>query len=118
MKGSKFFIIGSLVVVGVIVYKMCKHFYSIKDSRKVNIHNYKDNSCSKKDMSSPTVSSTDIYDTKEEVVGSVKERHFEAAKAVEESLSTIFNEIEEKTIVTENSESLDKASNDLNDLLK
>lgn len=95
MKGSKFLIIGGIFAAGLIVYEIYKHCYSKKDNCRGNIPNRKDNAVPNQNNNPPAESSvmpaSDIYETKEAVANSIKERHYEAAKAIEESLNTIFN---------------------------
>lgn len=121
MKGSKILIIGGLVVAGVIVYEIYKHYHSSKDSYQVSTPDA-DNTVPKQNNTLPVDSSakpaSDIYETKGTVVTSVKERHYEAARVMEESLNTIFRENDEETIVSENIDTLSKTSSDLNGLLK
>lgn len=121
MKGSKFLIIGGIVVAGVVAYELYKHYRSAKDTCNANPKNEDYISPMQKD--SPVVHSSeepvsDVFETKETVVASVKERHYEAARVMEESLNTIFKENNEEDIVSENSDALDQTNNDLNDLLK
>lgn len=121
MKGNKILIVGGLVVAGVIAYELYKHYQSLKGSYEVSTQDA-DNAIPKQNDIPPVDSSakpaSDIYETKDTVVGSVKERHYEAARVMEESLNTIFKENDEDTIVSENSDTLCKTSGDLNDLLK
>jgi len=121
MKGGKILIIGGLVVAGVIAYEIYKHYHSSKDSYEVSTSDV-DSATPRQNDNPPVDSSTkpasDIYETKDTVVTSVKERHYEAARVMEESLNTIFRENDEETIVSENSDTLSKTSSDLNDLLK
>ena len=88
MKGSAFLVVGGLVVVGAV-----------------------ENTTT----TSPVV--VDLDSTKKEVISSMKVTRKEAAQAIEGSLNTIFNEAEED-LVTENTETLNKISSDLEDLLK
>ena len=115
MKGNRILIVGGLVVAGVIAYELYKHYKSLKGSYEVSTQDA-DNDIPPVDSSAKPAS--DIYETKDTVVGSVKERHYEAARVMEESLNTIFKENDEDTIVSENSDTLCKTSGDLNDLLK
>ena len=121
MKGSKFLIIGGIVVAGVVAYELYKHYHSAKDTCSATSKNEDYISPMQKD--SPVVHSSeepvsDVFETKETVVASVKERHYEAARVMEESLNTIFKENNEEDIVSENSDALNQTNNDLNDLLK
>ena len=121
MKGSKFLIIGGIVVAGVVAYELYKHYRSAKDTCNTNLKNEDYISPMQKD--GPVVHSSeepvsDVFETKETVVASVKERHYEAARVMEESLNTIFKENNEEDIVSENSDALNQTNNDLNDLLK
>lgn len=121
MKGSIFLIIGGLVVAGVVAYELCKHYHSIKDICEANPKDEDTTSPIRKDSSEvhySEVPASDIFETKETIVASVKERHCEAAKVMEESLNTIFKENDEEVIGSENSDALNQTSSDLNDLLK
>lgn len=121
MKGSKILIIGGLVVAGVIVYEIYKHHHSSKGFYEVSTSDA-DGATPKQNDNPPVDSSTkpasDIYETKDTVVASVKERHDEAARVIEESLKTIFKENDEESVASENSDTLSKTSSDLDDLLK
>ena len=64
-----------------------------------------------------TTVATDVYKTREAVVHSVRERHSEAAKTMDKSLNTIFNDFE-NDIVIENNYAFGEISGDLDDLLK
>jgi len=121
MKGSKILIIGGIVVAGVVAYELYKHYRSVKDICETNPKD--EDYASPIQTDSPIVDSSeepasDAFETKEAVVASVKERHYEAARVMEESLNTIFKENNEEVIVSENSDALNQTSNDLNDLLK
>ena len=122
MKERIFFIIGGFAVVGVIAYEVYKHFHNIKDGCNESKLLTEDGSCTAQvdhlSSESYTASDIDVYETREAVVGAVKERHYEAAKAMEESLNNIFKENEYEDILTEHSEILDKTSDALGDLLK
>lgn len=122
MKERIFLIIGGFIVVGVIAYEVYKHFQNIKDNYNEKKPITEDDSYTAQAASlysEPyTASATDVYETREDVAGSVKERHNEAAKAMKESLNNIFRENEYKDILTENSKILDKTSKALGDLLK
>lgn len=124
MKGQSFLIIGGIVVVGVVAYEAYKHFCrptsdeckkrTVKKDDLYTAHN--DSEMSSAEVH--TSSDTDVYETRESVVHSVRERHCEAAKAMEESLNTIFSDSENPEIVTENSQTLEETSSDLDDLLE
>lgn len=121
MKGSKILFIGGLVVVGVVAYELYKHYHSAKDTFNTSPKDEDYASPMQKDSSmvySFEEPDSDTFETKEAVVASVKERHYEAARVMEESLNTIFKENSEEEIVSENSDALNQTSNDLNDLLK
>lgn len=121
MKGSKILIIGGLVVAGVVAYELYKHYRSVKDTCETKHKDVDYTSPMRKDSStvhSSEAPASDVFETKETVVDSVKERHFEAARVMEESLNTIFKENDEEVIISENSDVLNQTSNDLNDLLK
>lgn len=124
MKGSTFLIIGGIVVAGVVAYEVYKHFYKPTNKKCEKEPVVKDVFRTAHDASesafseTQTASADDLYKTRETVVHSVRERHSEAAKAMEESLNTIFSASENDEIVTENSRALGETSNDLGDLLK
>ena len=121
MKGSKFLIIGGIFVAGVVAYELYKHYHSEKDTCRATPKD--EDYISPMQQDSPVVHSSeepvsDVFETKETVVASVRERHYEAAQVMEESLNTIFKENNEEDIVSENSDALNQTNNDLNDLLK
>lgn len=122
MKGRTFLLIGSLAALGAIVYSVLKHFCGVKKSCRDNTpHTDEDFHPDENPIpavESPDVSHTTICDTKESTVISVKERHYEASKIMEESLNTIFKEDDSDAIVTENSDTLAKTHDDLESLLK
>lgn len=120
MKGSKILIIGGIVVAGVVAYELYKHYQSVKDTCDTPLKDEDYASPVQNDI--PMVHSSeeptsDAFETKETVVSSVKDRHCEAARVMEESLNTIFNN-DEEVIISENSKTLNQTNNDLNDLLK
>ena len=121
MKSSKILIVVGLVVAGVIAYEFYKHYRSLKDTHEADTQD-EDNILSKRNTDLPVDSATkpasDIYETKNAVVASVKERHYEAAKVTEESLNTIFKEKDEEHIVSENSDTLNQTRGALDELLK
>lgn len=122
MKGFKFLIVGGIIAAGVVAYEIYKHFHISDDNNGVNEKSEKDDSFAVKDdniIPEPYASSGEkVYEEREAVVSSVKERHYEAAKAMEDSLNTIFRETGNEDIVTENSDALNKTGGDLEDLLK
>ena len=121
MKGSKILIVGGFIVAGVIAYEIYKNYHSSKDSYEVNASS---TGCTtpKQNNDLPVATSatpaSDINEVKDTVISSIKERHYEAAKAMEESLNTIFKEDDKEAIVSENSDTLNQTSSNLNDLLK
>lgn len=121
MKGSKLLIVGGLVITTVIAYEVYKHYQSSKESCK-ECTSADDSAEPKQNDDPPAIFSeipvTDTYKAKESAAASVKERHFEAAKDIEESLNTIFKENNDATIVSEHSSILNQTNSDLNDLLK
>lgn len=120
MKDSKFLIVGGLVVAGVIANAIYKQYCSAKESYEASPSDVDDASPKQKNnlpLDSSAKPTSDIYETKEAVITSVQERHYEAAKIMEESLRTIFKENDE-TIATETSDTLNQTSRDLKDLLK
>ena len=118
MKGSKFLIIGGIVVAGVVAYELYKHYHSEKDTCRATPKDEDYISPMQKDSLVVHSSEEPVSETKETVVASVRERHYEAARVMEESLNTIFKENNEEDIVSENSDALNQTNNDLNDLLK
>lgn len=124
MKERIFLIIAGIVVTGVVAYKICRHFCktTCEDCKKKSTSNENDSVhnaphiSTSEETQTPTV--TDVYKTRDAVVHSVRERHGEAAKAMEQSLNTIFNDSENDDIVTENSQTLRETRSDLDDLLK
>ena len=116
MKGNKLLIIvGGLALVGVIAYEIYKHLHDVNDDYKMDKSFTEDDSPAS-EVNAGTVAG--VFEAKEAAAGSVKERHFEAAKVMEESLNTIFKESAPENIVTENDEALRKTSDDLDNLLK
>lgn len=120
MKGSKILIIGGIVVAGIVAYELYKHYHSAKDTYNTPTKDEDYTSPVQKDspVHSPEEPTSDVFETKETVVASVKERHYEAAKAMEESLNTIFKDSDEEAIISENSDALNQTGNNLKDLLK
>lgn len=123
MKGDKLLIIaGGLVAAGVIAYEIYKHLHDVDDGYNSDKSIAEDDSCTSQNAAPASEAHAgtvaDIYEAKEAAVDSIIERHSEAAKAMEESLNTIFKDNDPENIVTENDESLRKTSDDLNDLLK
>lgn len=121
MKGRIFLVLGGLAVAGFVAYEVYKHLQSDKTNEYGS--SIENDGTVKKDGESPcdedttSASASDIYETRATVVHTVKERHSEAVMAMKESLNTIFNESDED-VITENSETLDKTSSELDDLLK
>lgn len=121
MNGSKILMIGGIVVTGVVIHKLYKRYQSAKDTDTTPTKDKEYTSPVQKDtpmdhsFAEPV---SDVLETKETVVSSVKERHHEAAESMEESLNTIFKENDEEATISENSETLEETSNALNDLLK
>lgn len=122
MRTHTLLVITGIVIAGAVAYTTYRHFYKTKneDRKKGSapnggINNAPDAPISEKVHTSPT---TDVYETREAVAHSVRERHSAAAKAMEESLNTIFNDSKNDDIVTENSQILTETSSDLDDLLK
>lgn len=122
MKGRKFLLIGSLAALGAIVYSVLKRLCGVKEFCRDNTPHIDEDFHPDENptpaVESPDVSHVTICNTKEAAVISVKERHYEASKTMEESLNTIFKEDDSDAIVTENSDTLAKTHDDLNDLLK
>lgn len=126
MKGQTVLIIGGIVISGMISYEIYKHFSKFTDKECKKKLRPKNNSLrsvvhNSSELESPgthTSSCTKVYEAREAVVHSVRERHGKAAKAMEESLNTIFNDSEDGAVVTENDQALEETSNDLNNLLK
>lgn len=122
MKCRTFLIIGGVVVAGIVVYEVYKHLCNRKDECVDTKTESEDSTPSVQEefLSAEALkgSTTDIYETREAVVSTVKERHCEAAEVLQESLNTIFNESEIENIVTKNSDALEKTGSELDDLLK
>lgn len=111
MKESIVFVIGGVIVLGIAVYAIHKGLQSQKEKS-----NEKGPALTKKEQPADTVH--DYTREKEDASASIKVRHAEAARAIGESLQTIFNEDKAEEVVTENSEPLDKMDDDLDNLLK
>lgn len=121
MKGRTFLIIGGIVITGVVAYEVYKHFCKPTNEECEKEPLAKDDFCATHDAAESVAhraSATDVYEARETVGHAVRERHSEAAKAMEESLNTIFMDSDNNETVTENSESLEKTSSELGDLLK
>lgn len=119
MKGSAFLVVGGLVVVGAVAYGVYRYMASTKETTVKPSHEsdiQKTEHQTEKATTTPPVVA-DLDKTKEDVIASMKATRKEAAQAIEGSLNTIFNEAEED-LVTENTETLNKISSDLEDLLK
>ena len=121
MKKRTFLVIAAIVVAGVVAYKICRYLCRTtskernkKSTSNDSVHNAPDVSTSEETYTS---TATDACETREAVVHSVRERHTEAAKAMEQSLNTVFNDSKNDDIVTENSQTLGEISSDLDDLL-
>lgn len=121
MKGRIFLVLGGLAVAGYVAYEVYKHLQKTKtDEYGSDIKSDEDVSIGSEtssDGDTASASTSDVYETRAEVVHTVKERHNEAAMAMKESLNTIFKESDED-VITENSEALNKMSSELDDLLK
>ena len=122
MKKRTFLVAAVIVITGVVAYKVCRYLYKTtskecnkKSTSNDSVHNAPDVSTSEETYTS---TATDACETREAVVHSVRERHTEAAKAMEQSLNTVFNDSKNDDIVTENSQTLGEISSDLDDLLK
>ena len=124
MEGRTFLIIGGIIVAVLVAYEVYKHFCKPTNKECEKEPVVKDDFRTAHDASvsasseTHSASAADVYETRETVVHSVRERHSEAAKAMEESLNTIFSDSENDEILTENSQTLGKTSSDLGDLLK
>jgi hypothetical protein len=124
MKGRTFFIIGGILVAGVIAYEIYKHFSKpmgkiYSEKRFPSDDTSAANDVPKSEAAGNHSSTADeVYKTKATatVVHSVRGRHVEAARAMEESLNTIFKETDDG-VATENSELLETTSKELDDLL-
>lgn len=119
MKSSAILFVGGLVVAGAVAYGVYRYINSQKNTVVKPPHESDINSTEQRTenttTSSPVVA--DLNSTKEEAVSSFKVTRKEAEKAIEESLNTIFSGTTED-IVTENAETLNKISSDLEGLLK
>ena len=109
MKGSIALVIGGVVVVGIAAYVIYKRLQPAKEEQS-----QQSNTPVRKE--GPTTS--DFTQVKEDAASAIKDRHVEAAQVINESLQTIFNEKDVENVKTENSETLDKIDDDLDDLLK
>ena len=109
MKGSIALVIGGAVVVGIAAYIIYKQLQSSKEEQPLQ----RNTPVSKEE---PTTS--DFTQVKEDAASAIKDRHVEAAQVINESLQTIFNEKDIENVETENSETLDKIDDALDDLLK
>lgn len=120
MKRRTLLILGGMVFIVAVAYAVHKHFQENKNKEYVNntVDNDVFESVGKDSAEIDATSTSDVYETREAVVHSVKERHSKAATAMAESLNTICNEVDNDEIVTENSGALNKTSSDLDDLLK
>ena len=122
MKKSRFLVVGFLISIGVMALGIYKSFFVKKDNHQEDTFCSNDESCSFEldDFSTDFYATpvTDVNETKEAVVSSIKERHEEASKVMEEALNTIFKENDDEIIITENSDTLNQMSNTLKDLLK
>lgn len=122
MKGRTFFIIGGILVAGMIAYEIYKHFSKpmgkiYREKLFPSNDTFAANDVPKSETGETHLSTADeVYETKATVVHSVRERHGEAARAMEESLNTIFKETDDG-VVTENGELLETTSKELDDLL-
>jgi hypothetical protein len=122
MKKRIFLIMAGIVAASVGAYRVCRRLGKTmskecnkKSTSNDSVHNTQDVSTSEETYTS---TAADVCETREVVVHSVRERHSEAAKAMEQSLNTVFNDSINDDIVTENSQTLGKTSGDLDDLLK
>ena len=109
-----FLILVGGLIIGIITYKnLCK----AKNNKCTRIIN-------KKDMFKTSGAySTEMHvaqatNAKESAIREIRGRHHEAANVIEKSINTILNDSIDDGSVTENSETLRKADNDLNDLLQ
>lgn len=119
MKGRTFLIMGGVVVVSAVAYAVYKHIQNNNNEECVNstVDNDIFENASNVSVEIHSTSTVDVYETREAVVHSVKERHSEAAAAMAESLNTVFNEANNDEIVIENSEALNEIGSELDDLL-
>ena len=111
-------IVGGIIVVSVVAYGVYKHRSNCRNEfeNKSGQHPTPDNFAFDEVSKA---SATDVLGARETtVVSSLKERHSEAAKVMQESLNTIFFESEDETIVTDNTNVLEKMGSDLADLLE
>lgn len=122
MKGRAFFIIGGIVVAGVIAYEIYKHFSKPMDRGYGKKPSPSEDSSAANDvpesesLKARSTTADEVYKAKAAIVHSVRERHGEAARVMEESLNTIFKETNDE-VITENSELLGNTSKELDDLL-
>ena len=122
MKTQTFFIIAGIAATGVVAYTVWRYYCATKneDYQKVSDYNGGINDTPDTAVSegayAPTA--TYVYETREAVAHSVRDRHSEAASIMKQSLNTIFNDPENDDVETENSQVLRETSSDLDDLLK
>ena len=116
----KFLIIGGIVATGMGAYMIYKRVKTNKfhECTKYKVNGDAVKSTRNTGTETHIASVDDVYAVKTATGCSVKDRHNEAAKVLEDSLSTIFKEGDRDTIATENDESLDETKNALDDLLK
>ena len=122
MKKRTFLVAAVIVITGVVAYKVCRYLYKTtskecnkKSTSNDSVHNAPDVATSEEIYTS---TDTDVYGTREAVVHSIRKRHSEAAKAMEQSLNIVFNDSENDDIVTENSQTYGETSSNHDDLLK
>lgn len=122
MKGKNFLLIGGIVAAGIIAYGAYKCIYSGKKNNGKNGFDTERKEVSNSELELLTEhhasSEENMNEAKVGVISSIRERHYEAVKTMENSLNTIFYEQEVDNIVTENSETLERISGKLDDLLE
>jgi len=109
MKGSMVLVIGGVIVVGIAAYVIYKKLQPSKEEQPQQ---------SSAPIRKEAPVTSDFVQTKEDAASAIKSRHIEASQIINESLQTIFNEKDIENVKTENSETLDKIDDDLDDLLK
>lgn len=119
MKGSTFLVAGGLVVVGAVAYGVYRYIVSPKKATATSPRE-SDITETERQVENTTTTSpvvADLDKTKEEAIASMKATRKEAEQAIETSLNTIFSGTPED-VVTENSETFNEISSNLEDLLK
>lgn len=121
MKCRILLIAGGIIVAGVVAYEVYRHRNNHNNEFVTRSNPENSMSLTSKKIpadKTPKDTTTDIGVVREAVASSLRDRHREAAKVMQESLNTIFANSEGENIVTENDEALAQTESDLCDLLK